>query len=112
MGAAPHPIHETLYMGLRPKPHSRTFLPKSPRDPKKPDWIGFGLSNRDREQGCRRQPCFFVWKSISNFVVSLPNLSKKDVKGLLSRKQPRTGGFNLSKSGKRFKLYCQLTEPK
>ncbi len=88
MGAAPHPIHETLYMGLRPKPHSRTFLPKSPRDPKKPDWIGFGLSNRDREQGCRRQPCIFVWKSISNSIVSFPNDSEKDVKGLLSRKQP------------------------
>ena len=25
-------------MGLRPMPHSRTFLGKSPRDPKKPHW--------------------------------------------------------------------------
>ena len=58
MGAAPHPIHETLYMGLRPKPHSRTFLPKSPRDPKKPNWIRYILSSIDSEQGCRRQPCF------------------------------------------------------
>ena len=41
---------------------------------------------------------------------SLPNLSEKDVKKLLFRKQQRTGGFNLSKSGKRFKLYCQLPE--
>ena len=55
---------------------------------------------------------FSFYQSISSFVVSLPNVSEKDVKGLLFRKQPRTGGFNLSKSGKRFKLYCQLTEPK
>ena len=67
-------------------PHSGTFLPKSPRDPKKPNCIGFRLSNTDSKQGCRRQPCFFVWKSISNFFVSLPNVSEKDVKGLLFRK--------------------------
>ena len=47
-----------VFMGLRPKPHSRTFLPKSPRDPKKPNCIGFRLSSIDSEQGCRRQPCF------------------------------------------------------
>ena len=45
-------------MGLRPKPHSRTFLPKSPRDPKKPNWIRYIPSSIDSEQGCRRQPCF------------------------------------------------------
>ena len=58
-GAAPHPDREPLYMGLRPKPHSRTFLPKSPRDPKKPNWVRFNLSNKDSKQGCRRQPCFW-----------------------------------------------------
>ena len=45
-------------------------------------------------------------------MVSFLNVSEENVKGLLFRKQPRTGGFNLSKSGKSFKLYCQLTEPK
>ena len=160
-GAAPHPVHVTLYMGLRPKPHSRTFLPKSPRDPKKPNWIRYILSSIDSKQGCRRQPCFLFGadstapqpprcptrlpfvphpppvrtrrtartltahtspaqslartvlrhrralpapdsarlpaevlklqglsfcQSISNFVVGFPNLSKKDVKGLLFRK--------------------------
>ena len=45
-------------MGLRPKPHSRTFLPKSPRDPKKTNWIRYILSSIDSEQGCQRQPCF------------------------------------------------------
>ena len=29
-GAAPHPDREPLYMGLRPMPHSRTFLGKVP----------------------------------------------------------------------------------
>ena len=57
-GFAPCPDREPLYMGLRPKPHSRTFLPKSPRDPKKPNWIRYILSSIDSEQGCRRQPCF------------------------------------------------------
>ena len=157
-GFAPCPDREPLYMGLRPKPHSRTFLPKSPRDPKKTNWIRYILSSIDSEQGCRRQPCFLfgadstaprpplrpdaprarratphpphaaqrptrpsfiprsqscrpssrprrappslarllaeVWKpqtfsfyqSISNLDVSLPNVSKKDVKGLLFRK--------------------------
>ena len=57
----PAPRHERteLYMGLRPKPHSRTFLPKSPRDPKKPNCIGFRLSNKDSEQGCRAAALFF-----------------------------------------------------
>ena len=42
---------------------------------------------------------FRNWQSILNFDVSLPNLSKKDVKGLLSRKQPLhtspNGGANV-----------------
>ena len=63
---APRPAlrHERreLYMGLRPMPHSRTFLPKSPRGPKKPNRARYILSNIDSEQGCRRQPCFFVWR--------------------------------------------------
>ena len=142
-GFAPYPDREPLYMGLRPKPHSRTFLPKSPRDPKKPNCIGFRLSSVDSEQGCRRQPCFmfgahsaapqpprcptrlpfvphplpvrtrrthpakalklqpfvFFLQSISNSVVSLPNLSEKDVKGLLFRKQPLHTSPNRSKRG-------------
>ena len=41
------------------------------------------------------------WQSISNSIVSLPNVSEKDVKGLLFRKQPRTdGGFQLLGIGK------------
>ena len=59
-GFAPYPDREPLYMGLRPKPHSGTFLPKSPRDPKKTNWIRYILSSIDSEQGCRRQPCFFA----------------------------------------------------
>ena len=47
-------------MGLRPIPHSGTFLGKSPRDPKKPDCIGFRLSNVDSEQGCRTAALLFV----------------------------------------------------
>ena len=46
---------------------------------------------------------FSFYQSISNSTVSFPNLSKKDVKGLLSRKQPRTGGgFRLLEIGKAF----------
>ena len=45
--------------GFTPRPDSRTFLPKSPRDPKKPNWVRFNLSNKDSKQGCRRQPCFW-----------------------------------------------------
>ena len=68
-------------------PHLGIFFGKKiPKNPKKPNRIRYRLSSIDSEQGCRRQPCFFVWKSISNFFVSLPNLSKKDVKGLLFRK--------------------------
>ena len=79
-------VRVCIYAGFHPALRSRTFLPKSPRDPKKPNRARYILSNTDSEQGCRRQPCFFVWKSISNFFVSLPNLSEKDVKGLLFRK--------------------------
>ena len=46
---------------------------------------------------------FSFYQSISNFVVSLPNLCKKDVKGLLFRKQPITdAGFRLFEIGKAF----------
>ena len=83
-------------------PTSRSYFgKKNPKDPKKPNWIGFRLSSIDSEQGCRRQPCFYVWHSNSNHIVSLPNISEKDVKGLLFRKQQRTGGgFRLSEIGK------------
>ena len=150
--------------GFTPHPDLGSFFGKKlPKDPKKPNCIGFRLSSVDSEQGCRRQPCFMFgahsaapqpprcpacpphphppqgsharahrtartltahtspaqslartvlrhrralpapdsarlpaevlklqdfsfYQSISNFVVSLPNLCKKDVKGLLFRK--------------------------
>ena len=79
---------------------------------------------------------FGFYQSISNFVVSLPNVKEKDVKGLLFRKQQRissavppapptprcpsthpsscrnieTADFQLFT--KYFKFYCQLTELK
>ena len=46
--------------GFTPHPDSRTFLGKSPRDPKKPDCIGFRLSNVDSEQGCRTAALLFA----------------------------------------------------
>ena len=70
---APPPDTGTIFMGLRPKPrHGRRFKwgfaphpdlgsffgKKLPKDPKKPNCIGFRLSSVDSEQGCRRQPCF------------------------------------------------------
>ena len=58
-GASPHTPTENHYIwGFAPSPDSRTFLPKSPRDPKKTNWIRYILSSIDSEQGCRRQPCF------------------------------------------------------
>ena len=42
---------------------------------------------------------FQNWQSNSNFVVSLPNVSEKDVKGLLFRKQPLHTSPNRSKKG-------------
>ena len=72
-------------------PHLGIFFGKKiPKNPKKPNRIRYRLSSIDSEQGCRRQPCYFVWKSISNFFVSLPNVSEKDVKGLLFCKQQGT----------------------
>ena len=60
-GVAPHPDPEPLYMGLRPMPHLGIFFPKKiPKNPKKPNCIGFKPSNTDSEQGCRRQPCFLL----------------------------------------------------
>ena len=47
----------------------------------------------------RRFSAFRNRKSISNSVVSLPNVSKKDVKGLLFRKQPLHTSPNRSKRG-------------
>ena len=42
---------------------------------------------------------FQNWQSNSNFVVSLPNVSEKDVKGLLFRKQPLHTSPNRLKEG-------------
>ena len=42
-------------------PHLGIFFGKKiPKNPKKPNCIGFKPSNTDSEQGCRRQPCFFA----------------------------------------------------
>ena len=80
-GFTPRPNHEEIYMdiyGASPMPQSRRwyghrpypdrgginptsrsyFGKKNPKDPKKPNCIGFRLSSIDSEQGCRRQPCF------------------------------------------------------
>ena len=80
-GFTPRPNHEEIYMdiyGASPMPQSRRwyghrpypdrgginptsrsyFGKKNPKDPKKPNYIGFRLSSIDSEQGCRRQPCF------------------------------------------------------
>ena len=58
-GFTPHPDREPLYMGLRPMPHLGIFFGKKiPKNPKKPNCIGFKLSNKDSEQGCQRQPCY------------------------------------------------------
>ena len=76
-GAAPRPDHgkrniceappraptvRELYMrGFTPHPDLGSFFGKKlPKNPKKPNCIGFKLSNKDSEQGCRRQPCFFA----------------------------------------------------
>ena len=59
-GSAPRPpTWGMIFMGLRPIPHLGSFFGKKlPKNPKKPDCIGFRLSSIDSEQGCRRQPCF------------------------------------------------------
>ena len=45
--------------GFTPHPDLGSFLGKKlPKDPKKPNCIGFRLSSVDSEQGCRRQPCY------------------------------------------------------
>ena len=45
--------------GFTPHPDLGSFFGKKlPKNPKKPDCIGFRLSSVDSEQGCRRQPCF------------------------------------------------------
>ena len=55
------PTVRELYMGLRPIPHLGIFFGKKiPKNPKKPNCIGFKPSNTDSAQGCRRQPCFFA----------------------------------------------------
>ena len=52
--------------GFTPAPDLGFFFgKKNPKDPKKPDWIGFRLSSIDSEQGCRRQPCFMFSENCS-----------------------------------------------
>ena len=66
-GTASRSDREGMYMrGFTPHPNLGNFFGKKfPKNPKKPDWIGFRLSNKDREQGCRRQPCFCVRSELS-----------------------------------------------
>ena len=59
----PAPRHEGEgFYGASPQTPLEDFSPqKSPR-PEKTNWIRYILSSIDSEQGCRRQPCFFVWR--------------------------------------------------
>ena len=59
-GVSPRTLTENHYIwGFAPCPDLGSFFGKKlPKDPKKPNCIGFYLSNNDSEQGCRRQPCF------------------------------------------------------
>ena len=52
-GSAPRPpTWGMIFMGLRPIPHLGSFFGKKlPKNPKKPDCIGFRLSSIDSEQG-------------------------------------------------------------
>ena len=141
-GAAPHPAHvkrknarlrlalrpcgnyicvvspRTLamrqYMGLCPKPHSRTFLGKSPRDPKKPDWVGFILSSIDSKQGCRTAALLFVRRR--QYGTAIARCPAHTHRPHAARTRPscaetlklRTFSF----FAKHFKLYRQLAERK
>ena len=59
------PLVREIYMrGFTPHPDSRTFLGKSPQDPKKPNCICFRLSNIDSKQGCRAATLFLrSWRT-------------------------------------------------
>ena len=59
-GFTPHPDRAVVYMrGFTPHPDLGSFFGKKlPKDPKKPNCIGFRLSSIDSKKGCRRQPCF------------------------------------------------------
>ena len=109
MGAAPHPIHETLYMGLRPKPHSRTFLPKSPRDPKKPGRVRYILPNTDSKQGCRTAALLCVLSKHFKLYCQLAYHRRERREGAAV---PAADGFGFSKLAKHFKHYRQLAELK
>ena len=56
-GSASRSDRAVVYMrGFTPHPDLGSFFGKKlPKDPKKPNCIGFYLSNNDSEQGCRRQ---------------------------------------------------------
>ena len=71
----PAPRHEGkgIYAGFHPAPRLRElFWEKAPKDPKKPNCMGFRLSNKDSEQVCRRQPCFFVRRTQHRMTASAP----------------------------------------
>ena len=57
-GSASRSDHAGNYIwGFAPYPNRGGM---NPRDPKKPNCMGFRLSNIDSEQGCRRQPCYLL----------------------------------------------------
>ena len=63
--------------GFTPHPDLGSFFGKKlPKNPKKPDCIGFRLSSIDSKQGCRRQPCFCLAQNV--LTVYLRNLETKN----------------------------------
>ena len=108
----PPPLVPPFLPHLRPHrahgatPHDRPDAPLSRRSPAPSALAALSETARLPAEVLKLQAFSFL-QSISNSTVSFPNLSKKDVKGLLSRKQPRTGGgFRLLGIGKQFKLYA------
>ena len=66
-GSASRSDRAVVYMrGFTPHPDLGSFFGKKlPKNPKKPDCIGFKLSNGDSEQGCLWQPCFVFGENCS-----------------------------------------------
>ena len=56
-------------------PHLGIFFGKKiPKNPKKPNRIRYRLSSIDSEQGCRRQPCFYVRRTRCGTATAPPHL--------------------------------------
>ena len=82
-GASPHALTENHYIwGFAPCPNrggvyptSRAYFGKKiPKNPKKPNRIRYRLSSIDSEQGCRRQPCFYVRRTRCGTATAPPHL--------------------------------------